>query len=968
MRPSSRTFAIVFAAAIAAVLVLATMHGVLRAGVGAFSADRVLGQIDFIKNAMNFVDPIGMNAPAGVAIDKASGHVLVADSQNNRVLGWKSAAAFAAGGAADLVIGQRDFNSSGCNQNAAAPDATTLCQPIGVAVDVSHRVYIGDTQNNRVLVFDDPFAAFIALGQASGFAAVAVFGQAGSFITNVGNENGLSADSLWSPQGVAVDANGNLFVADASNNRALIFFSPMPMTMVSGPPGNFGDATADVAIGQPDLLSGACNQGSSATLTTLCIDSFFGVGIAVDGGDNLYVADTQNNRALEYSGPFGFGQTNNVSAHLVFAGNSLAKPSGVAVDSNGNFYVSSESHNQVYEYTEPAPLNRSDLLNLMIGPGAQNPNAASLQFPMGLGIDGVNNLYVADQANNRVLEFNEFGSPGNNVANGVGGQIDRAHNAPNYVDAIGQHSPGGIAVDATSQPAHRHVYVADSANNRVLGWKDVTSFVAAKPADIVFGQADLFSNKCNNGAAGGDVGGLGPDSLCGPARMAVDQAGNLYVADSGNNRVLVYNTPFNAASGEPGAGDMSADFVYGQGGAFTSRSCNPSGANATTLCNPAAVALDGAGDIYIADSSNSRVLEFGKAGNPPVASDAIANRSYGQASISDFSSTVCADGVGLDPPPSKHAMCNPGGVAIDASGNLFVADSGNNRVIEIDAPLSGTQDAARVFGQAGDFTASGCNRGVPAPDASTLCAPAGLMLDLLGNLWLADVNNDRVLEYEPPFGIDTAAAKAIGQGDNFTTAGCDRGIAPGDLFGLGADSLCAPAAVAVDANIDLFVADAGNNRSMVYDGIVATPTPSATATPTVTATGSPSPTPTTTATATASGTATATPSATPTPVGGKLKLTPKSIKFNNVAVGSHSTPHKIQIRNTGTVTMVAGVPTQGAPFMVTGGEFAVSPHGSMSVSVEFAPTVKGSMHGALTITSSDPKHPTSKVTMSGTGK
>ncbi len=99
-----------------------------------------------------------MNAPAGVAIDAAAGHVLVADTQNNRVMGWKSEHAFAAGGAADLVIGQPDFNSSGCNQNAAAPSATSLCQPIGVAVDVLHNVYVGDTQNNRVLVYADPFA------------------------------------------------------------------------------------------------------------------------------------------------------------------------------------------------------------------------------------------------------------------------------------------------------------------------------------------------------------------------------------------------------------------------------------------------------------------------------------------------------------------------------------------------------------------------------------------------------------------------------------------------------------------------------------------------------------------------------------------------------------------------------------------------------------------------------------------
>ena len=368
MRPGLRTGGILFSMIIAGLLV-AAVRGGLRASDGAHLADRVLGQIDFVKNQVNFVDAIGMNAPADVAVDKANGHVLVADSQNNRVMGWKSASAFAAGGAADLVIGQPDFNSSACNQNAAAPDATTLCRPIGVAFDLAHRVYVGDAQNNRVLAYNDPFAVLASLDQASDFAAVAVFGQAGSFVTSGANEGGLSADSLDSPQGVAIDATGNLFVADVNNNRALIFFAPFPMTMVKGTPGSFGDATADIAIGQPDLVSGTCNQGGAASIATLCFGGFFGVGIAVDGSDNLYIGDTLNNRALEYNGPFGYGQTNNPTPDLVFEGNNLVQPTGVAVDSNQNFYVSSESHNQVYEYTQPVPLMRTDLLNLQIGPG-----------------------------------------------------------------------------------------------------------------------------------------------------------------------------------------------------------------------------------------------------------------------------------------------------------------------------------------------------------------------------------------------------------------------------------------------------------------------------------------------------------------------------------------------------------------------------------------------------------------------
>ena len=299
MRPGLRTGGIVLLALIVIALATEIMRGVLRAGVGAPSADRVLGQIDFTNNQVNFVDAIGMNAPAGVAIDQAAGHVIVADSQNNRVMGWISASAFASGGAADIVIGQQDFNSSGCNQNAPAPSASSLCRPIGVAVDLAHRVYVGDALNNRVVVFEDPFALLSGSGQASDFAADAVFGQAGSFVTNAANEGGLGPNSMSSPQGVALDATGNLFVADVNNNRALVFFSPFPMTLVAGTPGNFGDATADVAIGQPNLFSGACNQGGSATLTSLCMTPFFGVGIAVDVADNLYVPDTENNRALE---------------------------------------------------------------------------------------------------------------------------------------------------------------------------------------------------------------------------------------------------------------------------------------------------------------------------------------------------------------------------------------------------------------------------------------------------------------------------------------------------------------------------------------------------------------------------------------------------------------------------------------------------------------------------------------------
>lgn len=984
MRLGWRALLVVLPVGLAGAILLGGIGAILRAGQGNVSADRVLGQINFTNSAPNFVDSTGLNAPAGVAIDRAAGHAIVADTANNRVLGWKSVAAFAAGGAADVVIGQADFNSSGCNRNGATANAATLCGPAGVAVDSAHRVYVGDTQNNRILVFDDPFAALLSKDQSSNYAATLVFGQGGDFTGRSANAGGLSASSLASPEGVAVDAGGNLFAADVDNDRVLVYFAPLPASAPGPGPGFAGDTIADLELGQPDFSSGACNQGGAMTNATLCMSPFVGVGIAVDGGDNLYVADTRNSRAVEFNGTFGLGKTNDTTADLIFVGNNLGLTSGVAADSSGNFYVSSESHSQVYEYTQPVALNNATLLNLKIGPGAGNPSSSSLQFPMGLSLDGVDNLYVADQANNRVLRYAEGSSPSIKLANGAGGQIDTLHNAVNLVDAIGASAPGGVAIDTASTGPNRHFYAADTLNNRVLGWNDVSSFTSGKPADIVFGQPDLFSYKCNDGGANADVAGLGADSLCGPKQIAVDAVGNLLVADAGNNRVLRYNTPFDAGSGEAGAGDTIADFVYGQAGSMTARQCiGGAAATASTLCNPSSVAVGGAGNIYVADTGNSRVLEYPAPQNPAAASDAVAGIVVGQ---SDFAGTLCNGGGRA----GAATLCNPAGAAADEAGNVFVADSTNNRVLEFVAPVASGNSAARVFGQGGDFTASACNRG-NSVDGAALCGPSSVGVDASDDLYVADTSNDRVLEYAAPFGADAAAARVFGQGDgqSFGTSGCNRGIAPADVGGVGADSLCAPSAAVLDGQYNMYVADSGNNRALFYDRVlvVATPTATATATATAsatstatatmtpTATATTTATPTATATATASPTATATMTPTPTPsptptTGGKLSFRPKSIKFGRVAVGTKSKMRTLQIKNAGTVTLAADVQIQSAEFPVASGgaSFVVSPKGSHAVTIQFSPTAAGRATSVLEITSSDPKHRQATVRLTGTGK
>jgi sugar lactone lactonase YvrE len=143
----------------------------------------------------------------------------------------------------------------------------------------------------------------------------------------------------------------------------------------------------------------------------------------------------------------------------------------------------------------------------------------------------------------------------------------------------------------------------------VLGWSDAATFQNGAVADLVIGQPDLTSTSCNNG-------GVSATTLCMPRSVAVDSAGNLYVADTANSRVLEYDSPFTL--------DRAADRVFGQDGSFTMASCNGGGTASTlTLCKPFGVGVDTSGNLYVADSRNNRVLEY----DSPLSTDARPIRS-----------------------------------------------------------------------------------------------------------------------------------------------------------------------------------------------------------------------------------------------------------------------------------------------------------------------------------------------------
>ncbi len=336
----------------------------------------------------------------------------------------------------------------------------------------------------------------------------------------------------------------------------------------------------------------------------------------------------------------------------------------------------------------------------------------------------------------------------------------------------GLSGPFAVAFDPAG-----NMWVSDNYNNRIVEFKP--PFTTNMDASLVIGQPNLSTGTATTTASG--LGGLGI-----PGALTFDTTGNMWVADAGNNRVLEFSPPFSSG--------MSASTVIGQKN-FTTANV---GSSRDGLWFPGAVAFDPSGKLWILDNGNQRILEF----TWPFTNGMNASSVVGQVNFENTRYSTTRSGL--------HVHTGGSTVTFDASGNLWVGDNGNHRVLEFKPPFSSGMNASLVIGQPNFVT------GTVNLSSSGFHDPYGVTFDKAGNLWVGDSLNNRVLEFVPPFGLGMSASLVIGQKD-FTTntdAATQNGL---NFLGLSA----------FDSSGNLWVPDFGHNRVLEFSSTVVPEFPTA---------------------------------------------------------------------------------------------------------------------------------------------
>lgn len=638
----------------------------------------------------------------------------------------------------------------------------------------------------------DPLASLTAPGDDAGpdVAAPPIDGmvEAGSLelvagdIGGAGNGDGVAIAARFDgPAGVAVDAAGNLYIADRNNHTIRKLAPGGVVTTVAGSP---GIADSLDGTGAAARFNGPTSVAADATGTLYIADqgnhtirkitpagvvstwaglagvpgSADGSGsgarfnlpaaVAVDAAGTVYVADASNDTirkitadrtVITLAGSPGLtGSADGTGAAARFG-----VPTGIAVDAAGTIYVADHDNQTIRKVTPTGVVTTFAGTAGAVGGGDGTGAAARFRSPAALAFDGAGTLYVADQDNSAIRQISAAG-----VVTTLAGSAQQAGSNDGTGDAARFAFPSGVAVDAAGV-----VYVADQDNNTVRRITATGIVTTAAGAPLQFGAVDA------TGAAA---------RFNFPAGVGADGAHDLYVADS-NNHVIRKITAGGTAmtlAGKPGVSG-SAD---GTG-------------SAARFEFPAGLAVDAAGTIYVTDQAGHNLRKITPAGVVTT----LAGMSETPGS---------ADGTG-----AAARFTAPADVAVDAAGNVYVADQGNHTIRKVTA-------AGAVTTIAGSPGALGSADGTGP--AARFRFPSGVVVDPAGNLFVADQSNHTIRKVTADGVVTTIAGSA--------------GL-PGSADGTGAAArFRQPSAIELDAAGNLYVTDLGNSslRKITPAGITTT--------------------------------------------------------------------------------------------------------------------------------------------------
>src|SRR6266853_2236220 len=396
---------------------------------------------------------------------------------------------------------------------------------------------------------------------------------------------------------------------------------------------------------------------------------------------------------------------------------------------------------------------------------ATGPNA-DLAAPGAVAKDSAGNVYIADPSAHDIFKVDPSGNL--TVFAGIGYPTEHSMNSNGLpATRASLDYPSGVAVDKNG-----NVYIADTVNY-VIRQVNSNGIINA-----IAGTTKLCQNPTT---ACGDGTSAKSAQLNYPIGVAADAAGNVYIADTGDNRVRVVNTGATTiivAGVSIAAGAIQT--VAGNGVACTNSvvgACGDGGAaTSAQMNNPHAVAVDGAGNIYISDSGDRRIR---------IVSTSGVISAYAGSGNPCFPRVGC----GNKGPATSANLSNPWQIALDSSGNLFIADAPTNSIWEMNASTQ-TMTIVAGFGLPG-FAGDGG----PATAAS-LNGTRGVAVDAAGNVFIADVGNQRIRQFTVGGNISTLAGGASGN---------DGSVATSAILG-GARGL------ALDSAGNLYIADTYNNR------------------------------------------------------------------------------------------------------------------------------------------------------------